>query len=236
MRLNHINNHIPSTIFDQSCSGPCIVIGSGPSQESLITNKDWKNYYTISANWSQIHFPSQLYFWQDASFIASAKKQLVKKQYISCSVLPTSKSALNNDNLMQDIGGMYINRIPTQEKPPWIETKKSNSLKCCSPISGAVAMCMAYILGFDPIILVGFDCNEGEYTYLKKHPQFGYFNKRGANVHAQTQVRLLKNLEKEINIINCSRTEAITRYDFGHTIKALGQSNKSINQSKIKDI
>lgn len=236
MQLNSINNHLPSTIFDQSCSGPCIIIGSGPSQKKLIENEDWKNYYSISVNWSQLIFPSQMYVWQDGSFISQSKSILTKKQYISCSVMPTSTKYLENNHLIQGIGGIYVNRIPTRERPDWIETKKSNSVKSCSPISGAIAICMAYIMGFDPIIIIGFDCNDGNYKYMKKHPQFGYFNKRAAEKHAHTQVRLLKNFGKEMNVINCSETEAITRQDFQKTIKMQSDYNKKRCQSILKDI
>jgi len=137
---------------------------------------------------------------------------------------------------MQNIGGVYINRIPTRERPEWLETKKSDEVKACSPISGAIAMCMAYIMGFDPIIIVGFDCNVGDYKYMRKHPQFGYFNKRGANKHAETQVRLLKNFGNDLGIINCSETEAMPRYNFHKTIKQQSDANKNRCQSIVKDI
>lgn len=236
MQLKEINNHLPSTIFDQSCSGPCVVIGSGPSQKKLMENEEWKNFYSISVNWSQILFPSQMYFWQDGSFIGQSKSNLCKKQYISCSVIPTSKNALENKHLMQGIGGIYIDRIPTREKPEWLKTKKSDTVQSCSPISGAIAICMAYIMGFNPIIIVGFDCNVGDYKYMKKHPQFGTFNKRAANKHAHTQVRLLENFGTEMNILNCSETEAITRHNFEKVIKQQSDVNKKICQSIIKDI
>lgn len=236
MQLKELNNHLPSTIFDNSCSGPCIVIGSGPSQKILTENEEWKNFYSISVNWSQTQFPSQIYCWQDGSFISQSKSFVTKKQFISCSILPTSKPYLENQNLMQGIGGIYINRVPTRERPEWIDTKSSKTVQSCSPISGAIAICLAYIMGFSPIVIVGFDCNAGDYKYMKKHPQFGYFNKRGATVHAQTQVRFLKNFGKEMNIINCSETEAITRYDFSKTLKSQECENRLKYQSIIKDI
>lgn len=235
MQLKEINNHLPSTIFDKSCSGPCIVIGSGPSSKKLTENDDWKNIYSISTNWSQMTFPSQMYFWQDGPFISQSKAFLSRRQFISCSVLPTSRKAIENKNLMKGIGGVYINRKPTRERPKWLETKSSKELQCCSPISGAVATCMAYIMGFDPIIIIGFDCNEGDYKYMRKHPQFGYFNKRGANVHAQTQVRMLKNFGTDMNIINCSETEAMLRYNF-HKVVQEQEENKNRCQSIVKDI
>ena len=236
MKLKSINNHLPSTVFDQQCSGPCIIIGSGPSQNELLTNKDWNNYYTMSVNWSQMSFPSQIYFWQDASLISQSKAFLNKKQFLGCSILPTSKVALGNQQLMQGLGGIYIDRTSSRERPDWIDTKKSDKIQCCSPISGAIAICMAYVMGFSPIVLVGFDCNDGEYAYLKKHPQFGYFNKRAARKHAHTQVRLLKNFGHELGVVNCSQTEAITRYNFKKTVASLGESNKTKNQSIIKEV
>lgn len=236
MQLKELNNHLPSTIFDDSCSGPCIVIGSGPSQKKLTENSEWKNFYTISVNWSQILFPSQMYCWQDGSFISQSKSYLSKKQFISCSIMPTSTKSLENKHLMQGIGGVYVNRIPTRERPHWIETKNSNTVQSCSPISGAIAMCMAYIMGFNPIIIVGFDCNVGDYKYMKKHPQFGYFNKRAADKHAETQVRLLKTYGSEMNVVNCSETEAITKHDFHKTIKNQSDCNKKRCQKILKDI
>jgi len=236
MQLKTINSHLPSTIFDQSCSGPCVVIGSGPSQQKLTENDEWKRFYSISVNWSQILFPSQMYCWQDGSFISQSKSNLSRKQYISCSILPTSKKSLDNKHLMQGIGGIYVNRIPTRERPQWLESKKSDEVQSCSPISGAIAMCMAYIMGFDPIIIVGFDCNVGDYKYMKKHPQFGNFNKRAADKHAHTQVRLLKSIGPEMNVINCSKTEAMPRYDLHKTIKEQSDANKNRCQSILKGI
>jgi len=236
MQLKEINNHLPSTIFDKSCSGPCIVIGSGPSQKKLIENEAWKSFYTISVNWSQILFPSQMFFWQDGSFVSQTKANISKKQFISCSILPTSKKAIENKHLMQNVGGIYINRIPTRERPEWLDSKNSSKLQSCSPISGAIAICMAYIMGFNPIIIIGFDCNIGDYRYMKKHPQFGNFNKRGADKHAETQVRLLKNYGNDMGIINCSETEAITRFNFHKIIKQQKDANKNRCQSIVKDI
>lgn len=236
MQLKQINNHLPSKIFDQSCSGPCIVIGSGPSQKKLLENNEWKNLYSISTNWSQMLFPSQMYVWQDGPFVSQSKAFLSKKQYISCSVLPTSKRSLDNRHLMKGIGGIYINRIPTRERPEWLDTKKSDELKCCSPISGAVALCIAYTMGFSPIIIIGFDCNIGDYRYMKKHPQFGINNKRAANKHAHTQVRLLKNFGKDMNIINCSETDALTKYNFDKIVNQQEDKNKYRCQSILKDI
>lgn len=236
MKLKEINNHLPSTIFDQSCSGACIIIGSGPTQNKLLENKEWQDYYTISANWSQIYFPSQIYCWQDGGFIGQTKAILAKKQHISCSILPTSKKSIHNEYLMKNIGGIYVNRIPSRERPKWLGTKDSTNMTSCSPISGAIAACMAYTMGFSPIILIGFDCNDGDYKYLKKHPNFGYFNQRAARKHAQTQVRLLKNFGEDMGIINCSDTDAMIKHNFDKTLASINDPNRKRCQSIVKDI
>lgn len=190
----------------------------------------------MSVNWSQLTFPSQMFFWQDGYFAGMIRPRVASGQYISASIMPTSKKSLQNPHLMKGLGGFYMNRISTRSRPKWLDTKKSHAIQSCSPISGAVAICMAYIMGFDPIIIVGFDCNIGDYKYMEKHPQHGHFNKRAANVHAHTQVRLLKNFGAEMNIINCSETEAMTRYNFEKTIKSLDDPNKNRCQSIVKGI
>ena len=71
---------------------------------------------------------------------------------------------------------------------------------------------------------------------MKKHPHFGYFNKRAAIKHAHTQVRLLQTFGEEMNVINCSETKAIKRYNFDKVIDSLDSPNKNRCQSIVKDI
>lgn len=199
-----INNHFTSTILDNKFSGPCIVIGSGPSSKQLAECPSWKNIYSISCNYSQINFPSQLYFYQDKDFIFKNKEFLSKKKYLGVSILPTSQKALENKELMSDLGGFFINRVKYSKEPQWIKTKNSEKLQCSTPITGSIAISMAYIMGFNPIIAVGFDAQKGSYSYLKHHPVFGKNNGRAALMHADGQSEFLKKWGRSLNLINCS--------------------------------
>jgi len=235
-KFNCINNHFKSTLFDNQCNGPCIILGSGKSLEQLNLCPQWKNYYSISCNWSQLYFPSQITTWQDAEFISGSQRVLKRYQYLTCSILPTSKNALYNKSLMIGLGGIYINRkIYPNGDPHWIESKNSKSIPSCSPITGVISIALAYIMGFNPIIIIGFDCKIGEYKYYKKHPKYGFNNSRGANVHAKTQEKFLKNFHKKLNIINCSYYDKITQIKLHNALSQLGNNNRKENIQIIKD-
>lgn len=175
-----------------------------------------------------------MYAYQDSSFIMRAKNKLIPYRNLGLVCMSKNKkNFVNNKKHIGNVGGFYIKRKKSKNLQ-WIKSKTLNgngkiTLDC--PITGVVATSAAYLLGFSPIILVGFDATPGRYVYLKDHYQHGKKNKSACNKFSSMQHNFLKDNSKELGVINCSHGEFAEQKDFQETLKQY-RPNK-ISQRRI---
>lgn len=208
-----INNHLNSNFLDRKFSGPCICIGYGKSAVQLRAYPEWKKYFSIACNYAQINFPSPIYMYQDRDFLIRNMNFISNYKFLGVPVLPTARYVLHNKALMQPLQGFFVNRIKHEARPNWLSTKTSTHLFASCPITGAIATSLAYCMGFNPIIIVGYDANPGSYDYYKRHPLHGNHNSKGMAKWGRSQHNFLSSWGKDMNIINCSYSTALEKYE-----------------------
>ncbi len=204
-----IPNFKPSTLLDNRFAGPCIVVGSGPSSKILDTFQEWRQFFSIGCNWAGLRHKTDLLAWTDEGFLDRAKDDLPRDAY---NLLICGKSHPIPDFAHKiealNLKGFRVLRKVEDERPSWLTTRSSELITTRAPISGVVALSMAYCMGFDPIIAVGFDASHKSYQYAEPHPVYGMSNQRAAEDHAPWQYEFLKRHAKEMRIVNCSNPKA----------------------------
>ena len=175
---------------------PCFLIGCGPWLENQPTGL-LNDFFTIGINSCYLKIDPTILLWQDIEFWYNAKRDIPKL------------SALKYCRDTSDPSGTYYSFRLT---PGFYKIPKDASQLHGRGNSGALAFELAYILGCNPIVLVGFDCR-----YQGKKTDF-----YGANPHhKQHTLRQCKNAlkwikeesknsqkkQRKIDIINCSKNE-----------------------------
>jgi hypothetical protein len=235
MDYKPLNNHIKSTSLDRQLSGPCVVIGSGPSGGSLKLHPQWRNYYSITCNWSQNHFPSHMTFYQDPDFIHKTKSVFEKHKCFPCCINSKSKKAIVKKKLTQFMCGYYVERIP-HGMGNWIETKNSDIIQTTSPVTGIIAIATAYCWGFDPIILVGFDIDkQSKYEYYKPHYKFGKINHQSGDKFGSGIYNFLNKHKEKLHLINCGTSDWGPQINIKEALNNL-QPNYSKTADRVEEI
>ena len=187
--------------------GPCIVIASGPSQNFLKENK-WNKYATISVNFSQKHFPSKLHAMQDTSFLNKGFRWIFEYKCLSVGFFPISMNIYKTGWYRDRVLGFYTHCTDRKKEkvPSLFNNIHSPVYHTNSVLCGSKTILLAYQLGFNPIITIGFDGNcgtNGEYEYGNNHPQFGIYNPTAKKLVTDQEEWFIK-WRKRLNIINCS--------------------------------
>ncbi len=195
--MTHPPAYRPSTDLHERFHGPCILIGSGPSQSQLDDLPEWRDWFSISCNLAQLAYPSPLYAFQDADFPKQTKGRT--------EVLPPAYGLLLTRHTVPYFlppptwqGWRVRTRIgPTD----WLT---SSEIHCPAWNTGALVAIFAHLCGFSPVVCVGFDATPNNYRYATNHPRYGAENPHAARKHAGGQQKFLREYAQRLGLINCS--------------------------------
>jgi len=233
-----INQYAEAEHLSNQFSGPIIIIGSGESCEQL-ERKDahWRKFFSISCNFSQLHFPSPMFSCQDREFLMKARYSVDKHKTYNFLITKRNQPVIKS-SLCEKLHGFH-HPLATEENNnySWIESKKMKDLRTKSPITGAFTIGAAHCMGFHPIIAVGFDAVPGRYNYHKNHYRMKNNNPRAAAVHAKKQFDFLKEMSKKIGLINCSTAPWAKKWNLEELISSKFFSpNKEEMKAKMNEI
>jgi len=127
---------------DRLAGVPVFILGNGPSlnDENIAL---LSNYFTIGINRSFYKLDSTILLWQDASLWFTDRRKLLETKSIKYST----------------IHGDPENRFLRYKiKPGKFDLPEDSTTLCGSGSSSPLAVQLAYILGCNPIVLLGCDC------------------------------------------------------------------------------
>jgi len=169
---------------------PCFLIGNGPSLIKVNT-KLLENYFTIGINRCFLKIDPSILMWQDLALWVQEKKKVSKTEAIKYC---RAGSDLNS-------GFYYFRLSGSNAKLP----SHPNTLFGRGS-SGSLAFQLAYILGCDPIILVGMDCRYSESgltNFYGKNPM----HREHTLVFCKKALKWIRDEKHGRKIINCSKNK-----------------------------
>lgn len=166
---------------------PCFILGNGPSLTDENINILQDKYFTIGINSSCDIFDSTLLMWQDIEFFYSKRK-----------ILPSLKSILFCKDIADPLNLAYHFSL---EGGGFSLPRNSMLLHGCGS-TGPLAFQLAYVLGCDPIILLGFDCRprNGKTDFYGVNK----FHKNHTMNSCKRGLKWLSSCQFERKVINCS--------------------------------
>lgn len=166
---------------------PCFILGNGPSLIDENIHFLQEKYFTIGINSSCDLFDSTLLMWQDIEFFYSKRKILSSlKSILFCRDTSDPMNLAYHFSL--EGGGFSLPR--------------NASVLYGRGSTGPLAFQLAYILGCNPIVLLGFDCKSRD----GKTDFYGInkFHKTHTMNSCKRGLKWLKDCQFERKIINCS--------------------------------
>jgi hypothetical protein len=166
---------------------PCFILGNGPSLTDNNINLLNDKYSTIGINSSYTIFDSTILLWQDIEFFYSSRKDLPKlKSILFCRDSSDPMNMAYHYSLQA--GKFTLPRNP--------------SVLHGSGASGPLAFQLAYVLGCDPIVLMGYDCQyrDGKTDFYGVNK----FHKQHTMNNCNRGLKWIKECQFERRIVNCS--------------------------------
>lgn len=198
---------------------PIVIYGSGPSINTAKDSNLKYNLFSISVNHAQNVIPSPVNLYQDADYLRQNLNRLNNQRVLGFNVLPNTKHILQRPKF-RELPTFYcwrlINHHHTHQPVP--DYLDAAWMKLPVFFSGFIAINIARILGFSPIILVGFDLNPTTYSYGNPHPVHKSSNKIALR-SAENHYNYLKEHHQKFNIINCSQSDWADTEPFESTIE-----------------
>lgn len=188
---------------------PCFVLGNGPSLGDIDLSS-LSPFFTIGINRIFYLFDPTILFWQDIELWHAEKKNILEQSAIK--VCRDVADPQNRFYHFRITGGSY--KIP--DYPNFLYGRAS---------TGPLAVQFAYILGCDPIILLGCDCkprgNDTDFYGKNKH----HFP------HTMTNCRKgLEWIKKEIAskrvVYSCSDNDIFEKTNLNDIINNLDKNHK----------
>ncbi len=198
-------------------TNPCLIIGSGPSSARL-QHTNWQDFYSISINFAQFKYPSQLLLYQDRPFLRNYEIE----QHLKTHRVLTIHSSTQADRYYHDLPGWFMVKKDRDFKRE-IEGIEINCI-----LSGPHAVIAAVILGLSPIIVIGLDAVPGkEYTYPRAHPLHRQRNMQAESGKGpERQYNWLKINAQRFNIINCTDADWAPQIPIEEALKGLQPNYK----------
>jgi len=166
---------------------PCFILGNGPSliDENIHVLQD--KYFTIGINSSCDLFDSTLLMWQDVEFFYSKRK-----------ILPNLKSILFCRDSSDPLNLAYHFTLSNGN---FILPRNASILNGRGS-SGPLAFELAYVLGCNPIVLLGFDCRHRD----GKTDFYGInrFHKSHTMNSCKKGLKWIRDCQFDRKVINCS--------------------------------
>lgn len=212
---------------------PILLIGSGPSSKQLKNKIYWHNIYSVGINHSCIQLPTISYCCQDYSFLLEAGSRLRGRMGYYC--LPNCLASLSKINNKHILHGFYGHKVVCNE-----DANDLSQIKCPVFFSGALMVVIAALMGFSPIILVGYDMLIN-YQYAFLHPVNKLHNvaveKRDQRKPILSkQAEFLKDYCYKYNIINCSDANFARKEDLETTLKTINCNNAKDISKRLQTI
>jgi hypothetical protein len=200
---------------------PCFLIGNAPSLNKMPVEK-LENYFTIGINRSFYKMDATILLWQDlALWLQEEEKVRQSKSIKFCRSAASNKKKYYTFTL---VGRKY--KLPIT--PCHMHGRGS---------SGAIAFQLAFILGCDPIILVGMDCKNDKKT--------GYTDFYGVNpMHrshtipsCKEALRWIRDCKSGRKIINCSKNNIFPeRLKIEEVIESFGDIEPQNREKLVKKL
>lgn len=133
--------------------------------------------------------------------------------------------------------GKLYTQWHTKEGKEWADSEGITAIEGCHGTglgrdrivfnnnSGAQAIGLAYLLGAERIVLLGYDMGAtGNTHWFGSHPK-GLRNGNYSN-YVQTFTRLAEDLKREgVEVVNCTRQTALTQFRTAELLEALGAAD-----------
>ena len=168
---------------------PCFLVGNGPSLNKH-NLEPLKKYFTIGINRTFYKLDTTILMWQDLQLWHTDKNKILRTQSIKyCSE-------------RSDIQGRFYHfkLAPGDYKLPIKPTRLFGRGS-----TGPLAFQLAYILGCNPVVLLGMDCcyEEGKTDFYGVNPMHKPHTLR----NCKKGLTWMKECKSDINIINCSNNK-----------------------------
>lgn len=173
---------------------PCFLIGAAPSLNDIDLDP-LKDYFTIAINRAFYRLDPSILIWQDRDLYNTEKKKINKLEcikYCSCaSIYPPD---------------YYFFRVSS----PNYKIPQDPTLLHGRGATGPLAFQLAYLLGCNPIILVGMDC-----CYRGQQTNFygkNYLHNKWTLANCVKGLEWIKKFESKRIIINSSKNAVFSHY------------------------
>jgi len=196
-RLRHISAKKKKTVkqwTNKLQNLPCFITACGPSLDKMPIGR-LVDFFTIGINSSYLKIDPTILIWQDIEFYYISKRDLSRLnalKYCRDTADPTGTNYL----FSLSNGGYDMPKDPSRLHG------RGNT--------GALAFQLAYVLGCDPIILLGFDCkyehNRGK-GYKTDFYGINKFHNRNTLEHCRNALLWIKKFDKKRQIISYSRND-----------------------------
>lgn len=166
---------------------PCFILGNGPSILNHNVNLLYDRYFTLGINSSYKLLDSTMLMWQDVEFFYSYRKDLT-----------SLKSILFSRDISDPLNIAYHFTLQSGK----FDLPRNASVLHGMGTSGPLAFQLAYVLGCNPIVLLGCDCKHKD----EKTDFYGVnrFHKSHTMINCKRGLKWLKECQFERTIINCS--------------------------------
>lgn len=190
---------------------PCFVIGNGPSVNDIPNWQRLDRYLTIGINRIFKRYVPTVLLWQDTTMWQNHAEDI--KPLLKTTALYTRRSART-----ADFRHPYIFVLDTAHG---YRLPNDSNILHGGGSSGALGFQLAYLLGCNPIVIIGLDCR-------KRNGQTNFYgnNKYHGSHTLPNCLRALKWVrkaaaKKDRSIISLSDSELFPTQDFEHTLTQL---------------
>ena len=168
---------------------PCFLIGNAPSLNKVPLEK-LENYFTIGINRSFKKIDTTILLWQDLALWLKEEENVRKTKAIKyCRYSSSSKKKYYTFTLADRKYKLPITACTMHGRGS----------------SGAIAFQLAFILGCDPIILVGMDCKNDKKTGFTDFYGVNPMHRPQTIPNCQEGLRWIRDCKSGRKIINCSK-------------------------------
>jgi len=183
---------------------PAFLIGNGPSLDNLDLSC-LKNHFTIGINRAFLKIDPTILMWQDSELWWNHRTEISRLKAVKfCRDISDPK------------GRFYHFKLTTGN----FELPETPSILFGRGATGPVAFQLAYILGCNPIILLGMDCcyYNGKTNFYGKNPS----HKPHTLVNCKKGLTWMKKCPSGRKIINCSNNNVFEeRRDLNDVVKEI---------------
>jgi len=219
---------LPLRLLSGACSGPCVVIGGGPSAIKTIKRFGVPDCFIIGCNHAIEHYPCDMVICQDQQlFQHEPFKRVVENQK---TFVITALSRATSRLSTPKTSGFYYWQRRCNDTQQWKDSDPTNLLHTSSVLSGAQAAAIAHALGFFPIICLGLDVTERKdsYKYGFNHPKWGKAlpQTQSRQQIAKLQYEFLSDNAIEFQLVNCSTGNWMPKSDYGKVLDLVQQNSQ----------